>query len=134
MNKLTATISSIATQEQISIIKSKIGSHTLSAMLLDIPPELSAGDNIALFFKENEVMLGSVTSKVSARNAFVSTIKEVEIGKLLCSVSVEFEGFVVTSIITKESYEELELSVGKEVLWFVKSNEVSIAKEQTSSR
>lgn len=126
MNKLTATISSIATEEQISIIKSKIGSHTLSAMLLDISPELSAGDSIALFFKENEVMLGSVTSKVSARNAFISTIKEVEIGKLLCSVSVDFEDFIVTSIITKESYEKLELSVGKEVLWFVKSNEVSI--------
>jgi len=126
MNLLVATLDSIITEGEISIIKSRIGSHTFTAILLDIPPKLHKGGQITLYFKENEVMLGSVNSKVSARNAFISTITEVEIGNLLCAVSVEFEGYVVTSIITKESYEELQLAPSKEVLWFVKSNEVSV--------
>lgn len=126
MNILKAKIIQIQTEDKISIIKSSIEEHTLSAMLLDLPQNIKIGDNIELIFKEHEVMLATSESVVSARNAFVGEITEIEIGKILCSVGILFGENVITSIITKEAHDSLMLEVKKEILWCVKANEVSV--------
>ncbi len=65
---------------------------------------------------------------INVRNQFKGTIKEIVIGDVLSEIDVQTAAGIVTSVITTRSVRELELRVGSEVIAFVKSTEVSIAK------
>jgi molybdopterin-binding protein len=67
--------------------------------------------------------------KLSARNQFKGKIISVEKGVITAKVKIEIKMPVtVTSVITKESVEDLDLKVGDEVTAIVKSTEIMIAK------
>ena len=65
---------------------------------------------------------------INVRNQFRGTIKEIIEGPVLSEVDVQTASGIVTSVITTRSVRDLELKVGSEVIAFVKSTEVSIAK------
>ncbi len=67
--------------------------------------------------------------KMSARNQLKGTIKKVEKGIITGLVKVEIETpATITSVITKEAIEDLDLKVGDKVQVIVKSTEVMIGK------
>src|SRR5690606_31721658 len=55
-------------------------------------------------------------------------IREIIRGDVLSEIDVQTAAGIVTSVITTRSVDELALQVGSEVIAFVKSTEVSIAK------
>ena len=65
---------------------------------------------------------------INVRNQFRGRVKEIIRGDVVSEVDVETSSGIVTSVITTRSVRELELRVGSEVIAFVKSTEVSIAK------
>jgi molybdopterin-binding protein len=65
---------------------------------------------------------------INTRNQFKGTIKEIVSGPVVSEVDVETPAEIVTSVITSRSVVDLKLRVGTEVLAFVKSTEVSLAK------
>jgi molybdenum-pterin binding domain len=65
---------------------------------------------------------------INTRNQFKGTIKEIVSGPVVSEVDVETPAGIVTSVITSRSVVDLKLRVGTEVLAFVKSTEVSLAK------
>ena len=66
---------------------------------------------------------------INVRNQFKGNIKEIVLGDVLSEIDVQTASGIVTSVITTtRSVKELELAVGSEVIAFVKSTEVSIAK------
>ena len=65
---------------------------------------------------------------INVRNQFKGSIKEIVLGDVLSEIDVQTASGIVTSVITTRSVKELELVVGSEVITFVKSTEVSIAK------
>ncbi|ARP80662.1 transporter [Bordetella genomosp. 8] len=65
---------------------------------------------------------------INARNQFRGKIKEIIEGPVVSEVDIDTPAGIVTSVITTRSVHELELQVGTEVLAFVKSTEVSVAK------
>lgn len=68
--------------------------------------------------------------KLSARNVIKGTIKAIEVGAVNVEVIVEIApGLEMTSIITKGSYENLGLAVGKEVYAIVKASNVMIGTD-----
>jgi len=68
--------------------------------------------------------------KLSARNVFKGTIKSLEKGIITASVKIDIGGGnTVTSIITKESIDELGLKVGDKAYAIIKSTEILIAKD-----
>jgi molybdate transport system regulatory protein len=68
--------------------------------------------------------------RLSARNQLPGTIVSVEHGAVMSTVVLRLEGGQeVTSAITKDSAEGLELTVGDEVQAVIKSTEVMIGKE-----
>ena len=62
------------------------------------------------------------------RDQFKGRVREILRGDVVSEVDVETPWGVVTSVITTRSVDELQLRVGSEVVAFVKSTEVSIAK------
>ena len=65
---------------------------------------------------------------INVRNQFKGTVKEILEGPVLSEIDVQTASGIVNSVITTRSVKELELQVGSEVIAFVKSTEVSIAK------
>ncbi len=67
--------------------------------------------------------------KLSARNAFKGTVKQIVHGAVNSEVVVELPGGLeMVSIITKHSAESLGLVVGKEVYAVVKASNVMIGE------
>jgi molybdopterin-binding protein len=68
--------------------------------------------------------------KISARNVLKGTIKAIEIGVVNAEVTIEVApSLVMTSIITKNSCENLGLEKGKEVYAVVKASNVMIGTD-----
>ena len=65
---------------------------------------------------------------INVRNQFKGVVKEIIEGPVVSEIDVQTPAGIVTSVITTRSVHELELQVGSEVIAFVKSTEVSIAK------
>jgi molybdopterin-binding protein len=66
--------------------------------------------------------------KISARNMLKGKIKQIKSGAVNTEVIIELTGGgQVVSVITKESAENLELAVGKQVYAIIKASNVMIA-------
>ncbi len=65
---------------------------------------------------------------LSARNQLPGTIEEIQIGDIMAHVVVRVGDYLVESVITRHSAEELGLKKGDAVKVVVKSTEVMIQK------
>jgi len=66
--------------------------------------------------------------QLSARNQLKGTVRKVEHGAVNSEVTIELaDGIEVVSIITKQSAERLDVSVGKAVFAVIKASDVMIA-------
>ena len=66
---------------------------------------------------------------LSARNQLPGTIQEIQIGDIMAHVVVKVGDYVIESVITRNSAEELRLKKGDAVRVVVKSTEVMIQKD-----
>ncbi|MEH1908971.1 MAG: molybdopterin-binding protein [Nostoc sp.] len=79
---------------------------------------------------EIESSIQKKSLKVSSRNILKGVVKRVVYGAVNSEVTLEIIHKVeLTSIITRASAEELELSEGKEAYAVIKSNDIVIARE-----
>jgi molybdate transport system regulatory protein len=68
--------------------------------------------------------------RLSARNQLDGVVTDVQLGSVMATVVVRLSGGQeVTSVITKDSAQELGLAEGDSVTAVIKSTEVMIAKE-----
>lgn len=65
---------------------------------------------------------------LSARNRLTGKIEEIEFGGVVAHVTLRAGNFVIESVITKRSAEELNLKVGDTVTAVIKSTEVMLEK------
>lgn len=130
MNRVSGIIKEIKKSGEIEHIIIDTQNELFSALILSSIENYKIGGRVSLLFKENEVMIATIESKVSARNSFVSKIIEIEEGEILANVTFDFHGLKISSIITKDALKDLTCSVGQECRWFVKSNEISILFEK----
>ena len=67
--------------------------------------------------------------KLSARNQIKGKVAAVEKGAVMAKVRIDIGGGnVITSLISKESVDDLELKAGDDVTAIIKSTEVMIGK------
>ena len=128
MNILHGKVATVQSVDDFLSLSVLVGDKLFFVVALQSPAlsYIKTGCKINLLFKETEVMLATTTSKVSTQNAFVSKIKEVEVGELFANVVFDFEGEEISAFITKTSFEELSCSVSETFLWFIKANEITI--------
>lgn len=87
---------------------------------------LKKGDEVVAIFKSSNVMLSKNEVAISARNKLKGTIEAIVLSKTNIQVTVCLGTDKITSVITKDSYDELGLSVGDCVYAYVKSNDILI--------
>ena len=133
MNKLKAKITNIETSDNISLVDLTANGELFSCVIIETTESadyLKLNNEVEILFKETEVSIAkNFDGQISLRNRIPSTIKEIERGKVLSKLILDFKGIDIGSIITTRSVNKLELKVGDEVTGLIKANEVSIMKE-----
>jgi molybdopterin-binding protein len=129
MNRLKGTISSIITEKSISFVEIRVGSDTFSCFLLETPETcryLKIDGAVSLLFKETEVSVARELGIISIRNRIKNRISAITYGTVVAQLEFDYCGVPIRSIISTRAARELDLKVGDEVWWLLKSNELSL--------
>ncbi|WP_440953719.1 TOBE domain-containing protein [Methanococcoides sp. FTZ1] len=70
----------------------------------------------------------NISFKLSARNKLLGRVVEVEKGDIVSKVRIEIDPAVLTSIVTAEAVDRLDVKEGDELFAIIKSTEVMLAK------
>ena len=76
----------------------------------------------------DETSLENISFKLSAHNKLSGRVLDIEKGDLVSKVKVEIDPEVLTSIITSDMLDRLDVQEGDEVFAIIKSTEVVLAK------
>jgi len=79
----------------------------------------------------DETAWENVSFKLSARNQLPGKVLEVEKSGLVCKITIEMEPSVITSVVTEEAVEKLDIKPGDRIYAVIKSTEVMVAKAVT---
>lgn len=137
MNRLKGTITNVESTDAISLVDVAVGADGFSSIVLETPqtsPFIAPGRKVWLLFKETEVSINKdIGARLSLRNRMKSTVKEVEKGKVLARVVLDYAGNDVVSVITSRSVERLGIAVGDAVEGLVKANEMLIMEADSGT-
>ncbi len=76
----------------------------------------------------DETAWENVSFKLSARNQLPGKVREVEKSGLVCKITIEMEPSIITSVVTEEAVEKLDIKPGDRIYAVIKSTEVMVAK------
>ena len=126
MNLVKANITNIESANNLHIVEFTVKDQKLYMMSLELP-NLKAGDRVNLAVKPMNIALAKrFSGSFSFSNKLFATIIDIEIGQLLCSVILDFNGTNLESIITKRVINDMHLKVGDTVVLFIKASDISI--------
>ncbi len=77
---------------------------------------------------EDETSWENIGFKLSARNKLPGRVLEVEKSGLVSRITIELEPSVLTSVVTEEAVEKLDIKPGDRIYAVIKSTEVMVAK------
>lgn len=92
--------------------------------------KLAEGKKACIFVKATEVMLANDNLKISARNQWKGTVKEIKEGAVNAIVKLEIEeDVIISATISMEAVKDLALAVGSKAVAIVKSTSVMLGEE-----
>lgn len=132
MNKLRGRISSIQSNDHVSLVDVEVNGDIFTATLLETPdnaPYLQVGNMVEVLFKETEVSLAKgLSGLISLRNRVNTRVSAVRSGVILSEVVLEYGSYTLSSIITTGSIKRLDIKPGDMVEALVKANEVTLVE------
>jgi len=129
MNYIKASVTSIDMFENITVVGFEAGHEALIMMSLELDSSLQVGSVVTLALKATTVSLSKgKNAMMSISNQLSMRIQSIDMGKLLCSVKLSFEGTLLESIITKNSALRMGLNPGDEIVALIKASDLAIAE------
>lgn len=132
MNILIGKIEEIKVNGSLSLIHLRVEQTILSTIVIDTPKTtsyLQLGNTVKVIFKETEVIIGKGTDHtISLQNKLTGKIESIEPGELLSKLTLDTSAGKVTSIITTNAVNNLQLKKGSEVTAMIKTNELMLSE------
>ena len=130
-NKFIGKVTDVTRGAVNGIVKIELsnGQHITSSITLEAIDDLdiTIGKEVTAIIKSTSVLIGRGQLTLSARNKLSGTIIDINRGAVNAIVKVELpSNVVITSSITLEAVDELDLTIGTEVTAVVKATEVLI--------
>ena len=130
-NKFIGKVTDVTRGAVNGIVKIELsnGQHITSSITLEAIDDLdiTVGKEVTAIIKSTSVLIGRGQLTLSARNKLSGTIIDINRGSVNAIVKVELpSNVVITSSITLEAVDELDLTIGTEVTAVVKATEVLI--------
>ena len=127
MGKLIATIKTINSVENLNIVEFDFLNISLKMMSLDLNSDVQIGKKVKLSVNPTSISIAkNFIGEISLSNQLTAIIKDIENGKLLSSVTLKIDNFLLESIITTDSSKRMNLQVGDEVKILIKASSLSI--------
>ena len=130
MNILKGEIEKIIIQDNLSLVGIMVGNIRLSAIVIDTPESeayLKTGNAVNVIFKETEVIIGKGKDhQVSLQNKLEGYVDSIEMGDLLCRLTLDTTVGKIVSVITKNAVDQLHLKKGSEITAMIKTNEMML--------
>jgi molybdopterin-binding protein len=131
MNKLTGHIIKQSKVDDLCLLEIDVDSVVFKSIIIEEQLEsfYRLGDCVNLLFNETEVILTKDSSiEISLQNRLICKVESIEQGQLLSVVKMRFNTVFISSIITTNSLERLNINVEDEVLAMIKTNEIMLSK------
>ena len=130
-NKFIGKVTDVTRGAVNGIVKIELsnGQHITSSITLEAIDDLdiTIGKEVTAIIKSTSVLIGRGHLTLSARNKLSGTIIDINRGAVNAIVKVELpSNVVISSSITLEAVDELDLTIGTEVTAVVKASEVLI--------
>lgn len=128
-NQFKGTITDINEGAVNGIVSIDVNGEIISATIsLSAIKELELKKGLSAFavIKATEVMVATELPKISARNKFKGTVKEIQEGAVNDIVILDTNIGEVSATISKASVSELKLSVGQEAYAIIKATSVMV--------
>ena len=127
MSSIIAHVQNIQSLQNLNIVSFTCKQTSLKMMSLELSETIEKGTKVMLTCKPMAIALAkNLQGEVSYANRLHVTIQSIEAGELLCALKLQFEEFVLESVITTDSYQRMQLQIGDEVTALIKSSDLSI--------
>lgn len=128
MNKLEAEVINIDSLENLAIVQFNFEGITLSMMSLGLS-NIKIGTKVTLSINASHIAIAKgFQGEISLSNKLDCVIKKLDKGKLLSSLTLDFKGTKLTSIITTNSVNRMNLKENDQITALIKASELSIQK------
>jgi len=127
MNRIRVVVEETEEAGGVTRVVARAGSRRLTADTLELWQKIERGKEIFFVFKETEVSIAKeMKGRITLSNIFEGRVLSIEKGGILSRVVVDTDGEQITSIVTSDALERLELKTGDSVKALVKATEVSL--------
>ena len=128
MNKLEAEVINIDSLENLAIVQFNFKDTTLSMMSLGLS-NIEIGTKVILSINASHIAIAKdLEGDISLSNRLDCVIKKLDKGKLLSSLTLSFKEIILTSIITTNSVNRINLKENDQITALIKASELSIQK------
>ena len=128
MNKLEAVVSKKDSLENLAIVQFDFKGITLSMMSLGLS-NIKVGSKVILNVNASHIAIAKeLEGQISLSNKLDCIIETLDKGELLSSLRLNIKGIIITSIITTNSVNRMNLKENDEVSALIKASELSIQK------
>ncbi|WP_026715414.1 TOBE domain-containing protein [Flavobacterium daejeonense] len=131
MNILKGKISEIKTEGSLSLVKIWVQNCPITSIVIDTAEHseyLKIDNPATIIFKETEVVLAKDFSGIiSLQNKLDCSVISFEKGNLLCKIILQFQDSKITSVITRNAFDQLAIQENDSVIAMIKTNEISLA-------
>lgn len=126
MNKILCNVSKIENVDSLNIVTFDFQGLNLKMMSLDLR-NINLETKVNLIVKPTHVCIAKkFEGSTSFENLFKAQLVDMERGKLLCNIKLKVKDILLESIITMESFKQMDLQLHDEVTVFIKANDISI--------
>ncbi len=125
LNKLSAVIVSQRHSGGLASIETSCGGYPFRLLVFENQKTREDGDETYLIIKESEIAISKTNpTDISISNRIECQIVDIKKGEILCEIELGFNSQKLVSMITVDSANRLELSVGDNVYALIKANEI----------
>jgi len=127
MNKIEAKVKEIHSSNAVHVVTFSAKNEEFTMMALELPKKVKKGAKVTLGIKPSFVLISKEKSKdISLTNQIDALITSIDIGELLVVVKLKSAVGIFESLITKKSYDMMNLAETQKVVVMMKASEISI--------
>lgn len=132
MNHITAVVTQIAKESRITLVSYDANGMSLRSMGLGMNLPVQVGSHVVLGVKATHVAIAKqFEGEISFSNCLKADVQAIELGELLCNVTLRVGQSEIESIFTRETCERMRLREGDQVVALMKASDLSLLKVLT---
>ena len=129
MNHIYASVTKIQSVENLTLITLKTQEQSLQMMALALDSAVIVGSKVILSVKAFNIALAKkAQTSLSISNQLPCTVKKIEKGSLLGSITLTFQERTLESLMSLEALEKMQMSVGENLIALIPESELSIVE------